>query len=47
MKVELSERKTRFDYPRRKQECGETQKGKNIQKNRAMASSYLAFPEAP
>lgn len=35
MRVELSKRKTGFDYPRRKQEHGETQEGKNIQKNRA------------
>lgn len=41
---ELSERKRGSDYPRRKQERGETQEGKPIQKNRAMTSSHLAFP---
>lgn len=47
MKVELSERQTGLDYPRRKQERGETQEGRNIQKTRAMTSSYLTFPAAP
>lgn len=44
MKVELSERKTRFGCPRRKQECGATEEGKNILKDGAVTSSYLAFP---
>ena len=44
MKVELSERKTRFGCPRRKQECGATQEGKNILKDGAVTSRYLAFP---
>lgn len=47
MKAELSERATGFDYSRRKQEGGEAQGGKNIQKTRAMTPSDLAFPEAP
>lgn len=47
MAVELSERKAGFDYPRRKQECGETQGGKNTQKTRARTSSYVAFPADP
>lgn len=46
MKVKLSERKSGFDYPRRKQH-GEVQDGKNNQKNRAMTSSYLTFLADP